>query len=195
MQRRRGSSGSATSCRCGRSADTRCAFSAAPDASHCRRAYVHASKACRQKGSRGLKCIRIMQAVETRAASKAFDVSLPQLGPYRVSFAPSGRYLAMGGEKGHLALTDWSRMFTACEVQVRETTRDVCVLHNEQFFAAAQKKHVYIYDRRGLEVHCCKEHSEPTALEFLPHHFLLVSTGLNGAPQQARLLQRSTRVT
>lgn len=41
-------------------------------------------------------------------------------------------------------------------VQVKETIRDVKLLHNEQFFAAAQKKYVYIYDKRGLEVHCLK---------------------------------------
>ena len=43
-----------------------------------------------------------------------------------------------------------------CAAQVRETVRDVKLLHNEQFFAAAQKKYVYIYDKRGLEVHCLK---------------------------------------
>ena len=41
-------------------------------------------------------------------------------------------------------------------LQVRETVRDVQFLHNEQFFAAAQKKYVYIYDKRGLEVHCLR---------------------------------------
>ena len=30
------------------------------------------------------------------------------------------------------------------------------MLHNESFFAAAQKKHAYIYDKHGLEVHCLK---------------------------------------
>lgn len=54
-------------------------------------------------------------------------------------------------------------------------------LHNELFFAAAQKKYVYIYDKRGLEVHCLREHVEPAALEFLPHHFLLASVGEPGA--------------
>ena len=125
-----------------------------------------------------------MQAVDQGAANKAIDISMPALAPYKLSFSRSGRYMAMAGRKGHLALTDWSRMYMACEVQVKETTRDIAVLHNEQFFAAAQKKHVYIYDRRGLEVHCCKEHVEPAALEFLPHHFLLVSAGGNGASLQ-----------
>ena len=67
--------------------------------------------------------MRCLQAVELGAASKAFDVQLPQLGPYKVSFSRSGRWLAMSGEKGHLALTDWSRMYTACEVQVRCAAR------------------------------------------------------------------------
>ena len=45
---------------------------------------------------------------------------------------------------------------------MRETLRDVQFLHNDQFFAAAQKKYVYIYDKRGIEVHCLKARSSPT---------------------------------
>lgn len=45
---------------------------------------------------------------------------------------------------------------------MRETVRDATFLHNEQFFAAAQKKYVYIYDKRGLEVHCLKVRHMPT---------------------------------
>lgn len=51
-------------------------------------------------------------------------------------------------------------------MQVRETVRDATFLHNEQFFAAAQKKYVYIYDKRGLEVHCLKVTQLPC---LLPH--------------------------
>jgi U3 small nucleolar RNA-associated protein 7 len=62
----------------------------------------------------------------------------------------------------------------------------VCFLHNELFFAAAQRKYVYIYDKRGLEVHCLREHTAPTALQFLPHHFLLASIGESGEPLGCR---------
>lgn len=107
-------------------------------------------------------------------------MKLPDLGPYKIGFDRSGRYCVLGGAKGHLALVDWARYHMLCEIQVKERTRDVCMLHNELFFAAAQKKYVYIYDRTGAEMHCCREHSEPMVLDFLPHHFLLVSAGKPG---------------
>ncbi|KAL4457883.1 hypothetical protein ABPG75_012748 [Micractinium tetrahymenae] len=122
----------------------------------------------------------IVDAGEAGAARKAFDLSLPQLGPYSLDFTRSGRHMLLAGRKGHLALMDWQRSRLVCEVQVRETTHDVTFLHNEQFFAAAQKKYTYIYDKRGLEVHCLKDTTEATRLQFLPHHFLLCSVGATG---------------
>jgi U3 small nucleolar RNA-associated protein 7 len=47
-----------------------------------------------------------------------FDLKLEELGPYNVDFTRSGRFLLMGGRKGHLALMDWHRMHSLCEVQV-----------------------------------------------------------------------------
>ncbi len=38
-------------------------------------------------------------------------------------------------------------------------------LHNEQFFAAAQRKYAYIYDKRGIEVHCLKVRQSPIACD------------------------------
>ena len=53
-------------------------------------------------------------------------------------------------------------------------------LHSGQFFAAAQKKYVYVYDNRGTEIHCLKDHTEVSRLDFLPLHFLLTSVGDQG---------------
>jgi U3 small nucleolar RNA-associated protein 7 len=119
-------------------------------------------------------------AAEAGAARRAFDLALPALGPYRLDFSRSGRHLLLGGRRGHLAVLDWARARAVCEVQVRETVRDVRFLHNEGYFAAAQKRHVYIYDKRGIEIHCLTEHVDVSRLEFLPYHFLLASIGAQG---------------
>lgn len=60
----------------------------------------------------------------------------------------------MGGKRGHLALMDRYQQHVTCEVQVKESVYDVTMLHDESFFAAAQRKYVYVYDKRGIEVHC-----------------------------------------
>jgi U3 small nucleolar RNA-associated protein 7 len=62
-----------------------------------------------------------------------------------------------------------------CELQLGETVRDVRWLHNNQLFAVAQKKYVYIYDRAGVEIHCLTKHIEVTNMEFLPYHYLLAT--------------------
>eukprot|EP00434_Breviolum_minutum_P033948 symbB.v1.2.030040.t1/scaffold3342.1/size58779/3 len=42
------------------------------------------------------------------------------------------------------------------------------------------RKYTYIYDNEGTELHCIKQFKCPTHLDFLPYHFLLVSTGDKG---------------
>ena len=125
--------------------------------------------------------IPLIQAVESGAASKAFDLSLPTFAPYKLATTRSGRHLLMGGRRGHLALMDRYQQLVVCEVQVKESVHDVCMLHDESFFAAAQRKYIYIYDKRGIEIHCLKEHGGARALDFLPQHFLLTSVGDTGS--------------
>ncbi len=106
------------------------------------------------------------------------------------------RHLLLGGRKGHVAAFDWQTGSLACELQLRETVRDVQWLHNETLFAVAQKRcvvcvfffvvflltfrAVYIYDNTGTEIHMLKQHIDPLRLDFLSHHFLLVSVGNAG---------------
>ncbi|XP_060212216.1 probable U3 small nucleolar RNA-associated protein 7 [Lycium barbarum] len=108
-------------------------------------------------------------------------LDITNFGPYTLEFTPSGRYMASAGRKGHIAIVDMKNMNAIKELQlrflfhVRETVSDVVFLHNEQFFAAAQKKYPYIYNRDGTELHCLKEHGAMLKLQFLRNHFLLAT--------------------
>lgn len=129
---------------------------------------------------------QIRDNVGIDTATKGFELKLHGgkqgvgLGPYRCDYTRNGRHLVIGGRKGHLAAFDWQTGKLSCEIQVRETVRDVKWLHNNSFFAAAQKKYVYIYDDAGIEIHKLKNHTDVNRLEFLPYHFLLASVGATG---------------
>ena len=112
-------------------------------------------------------------AVET--AKKGFELRLEGLGPYTADYARNGRGLLLAGSKGHVSTMDWRGGELGCELQLQETVRDAKWLHNDQYFAVAQKKYVYIYDHAGVELHCLQKHIEVTNMEFLPYHFLLAT--------------------
>lgn len=52
-------------------------------------------------------------------ARDMFDLSLPDLGPYAIDYTKNGRFLLLGGRKGHLALMDTLRMDVQMEVRFR----------------------------------------------------------------------------
>lgn len=112
-------------------------------------------------------------------AQKRFDLKLDQLGPYHCEYTRNGKELLLAGRKGHVATMDFREGKLGCELQLGETIRDIRWLHNNQYFAVAQKKYVYIYDRNGVELHCLKKHVEVSHMEFLPYHFLLATLGMS----------------
>lgn len=61
---------------------------------------------------------QIVSAVEQGAARKAFDLQLPDLGPYCAAYTRAGRHMVLGGARGHLAVMEWQRGHLTCEVQV-----------------------------------------------------------------------------
>lgn len=117
----------------------------------------------------------VRENVGIETAKKGFELKLNDLGPYRADYTRNGRDLLLAGRKGHVATMDWRSGKLGCELQLGETVRDARWLHNNQYFAVAQKRNVYIYDNNGVELHCLNKHLEPLFLEFLPYHFLLAS--------------------
>ncbi|KNC75685.1 hypothetical protein SARC_11796 [Sphaeroforma arctica JP610] len=122
----------------------------------------------------------IVKEVDLQTQTKQFNLTLENAAPYKVDYDRTGRYLLIGGRKGHVATFDWRIGSLGFEINLNETVRDVQWLHNETMMAVAQKKYVYIYDRTGAEMHCLRNHIEAERLTYLPYHFLLASVGKAG---------------
>ncbi|BGP50596.1 putative U3 small nucleolar RNA-associated protein 7 [Rhodotorula kratochvilovae] len=122
----------------------------------------------------------ILDSSALAAQGQQFSLDLPEFGPYAVDYTRNGRHLAIAGRLGHVGTFDALSSSLHSELHLRETVRDVKWLHDESFFAVAQKKYVYIYDKQGLEVHQLRAHIEVNRMEFLPFHFLLATIGNPG---------------
>ncbi|KAH3667988.1 hypothetical protein OGAPHI_001742 [Ogataea philodendri] len=122
----------------------------------------------------------IVKEVDAGTANKRFELRLEQFGPYTLDYSRNGRDLLIGGKKGHVASFDWRQGKLDCELHLNETVHAVKYLHNNQYFAVAQKKYVFIYDKTGMELHRLKQHIDSTLLDFLPYHLLLTTAGNTG---------------
>lgn len=122
----------------------------------------------------------IARSVDIANASKYFELELPELGPYRCKYFKNGRYLLLGGNKGHVAAFDWVTKDLLCEFNVRQTVHAIQWLHIPNMFAVAQKDWVHIYDRDGIELNVIKTMYRSTHLDFLEHYFILASASDKG---------------
>ena len=105
-----------------------------------------------------------MDEIEIGASRKVFDLRLSELGPYNIDFSRSGRYMLIGGQKGHLGLMDWQSGHNFCEVQVNTAQESsYIVVQATQSLSAAFSSHGHqAYSITGkVSLHCL-----PSALMF-----------------------------
>ena len=114
-----------------------------------------------------------------QTVSQVFSLKL-DFGEYNIDYSHDGKYLCMGGSKGHVALLDWKQKSLKKEWNVGQRIRDIKSIAQGRMVAVAQKDWAQIYDDQGLEIHRLRNMPEPLWLEYLNYHFLLCSISTFG---------------
>ncbi len=61
--------------------------------------------------------------VDVRTAYNSFSLALDHFGPYTCRYTRNGKFLLLGGEKGHVALLDWKKKKLVTETHVKVSER------------------------------------------------------------------------
>lgn len=121
----------------------------------------------------------IKNNVSQKVKEMCFDLNIEN-GPIFCKYTRDGRFLNIRNNKGYFSSLDTHKMNLFYECDIEDTIYDSTYLHNEDFIALAQSTCVFIYNKQGVEIHAVRENSNVKRLEFLPYHFLLVSTSSDG---------------
>ena len=123
---------------------------------------------------------RMETEVDLGTRKKLFNFDLPG-GHFNLTPSKNGRHMLMTGNGGQASVIDRHTMLPTCDVTVGEPIVASTFLHDHSLFACAQRKYVYIYSSKsGEEVHCLRDHTAVTHMDYLPYHYLMVSCGEQG---------------
>ncbi|KAI5148873.1 U3 small nucleolar RNA-associated protein 7 [Enteropsectra breve] len=120
----------------------------------------------------------IKKNVNKYTSEKAFNLVLEN-GPFCATHTVNGSNMLFYNSSGYIASYSTQSLKPGCELSLQEPIYSAKWLHNEKYFATAQREGVFVYDFNGSELHAVRQITEPKHLEFLPHHFLLATAGEN----------------
>jgi U3 small nucleolar RNA-associated protein 7 len=132
--------------------------------------------------TRHLKQADLYQEASDTVKAKAFTLSNLEYGAYHSEYTSNGAFMLLCGDRGHVNILDWRNGQSILEKNVQEEIFDATFLQDHTLYALAQKRHVCLYDSKGVKIHHLKHESMqfPRKLQYLPYHFLLATGTQHG---------------
>lgn len=137
-----------------------------------------AKKGQLETGKRAVTTDEIDRYIDLETKGKAYRLQMEK-GPYKVRYTPSGGHVMYIGST-EAKIVDVIKMNARMEIDLNDQIYDGCFLHSDKYFALAQSKSVYIYDKDGVELHVLREHKNVKKIQFLQDHFLLCTLSERG---------------
>lgn len=120
----------------------------------------------------------IMKHVDVGTKEKVYSLKMDN-GPYVVRYSAAGdAVLCIGQEE--VKSVNTLNLTVNTETYLGDRIYDGTFLHSSGFYALAQSKAVYIYDKVGVELHVLREARNVRSMKFLQDHFLLATVSQNG---------------